>query len=66
VGETKNEADRSTNVACPFFMRCVRFCGIAAGATSLAERQRPHFPHTPVPARAVFVLWKSVKTDRIL
>jgi len=41
-------------MACPFFMRCVRFCGIAAGVTSLAERQRPHFPHTPVPARAVF------------
>jgi len=53
-------------MACPFFMRCVRFCGIAAGATSHAEQQRPHFPHTPVPARAVFVLRKSVKTDRIL
>jgi len=48
-------------------MRCVRFCGIAAGATSHAERQRPHFPHTPVPARVgLFVLRESVKTDRIL
>jgi hypothetical protein len=35
-------------------MCCACFCGIAAGATSLAERQRPHFPYTPVPARAVF------------
>ncbi|MFR8915732.1 MAG: hypothetical protein ACLVGX_08555, partial [Oscillospiraceae bacterium] len=56
-------------LTCPLFLLCLLccacFCGIAAGATSLAEQQRPHFPHTPVPARAVFVLRKSVKTDRI-